>query len=41
MWLGKHPHKGKVEGGKGRCVMEDLCSGNQEVGYHVRYKWDD
>jgi len=38
-WVGKHPHRGKGEGGKGRCGMGGgLWRGNWEVEYNLRCK---
>jgi hypothetical protein len=38
VWVsGEHPHTGKGDG-EGRCEMGVGGGGNQEVGYHLRYK---
>jgi hypothetical protein len=38
--VGEQPHRGKGEGGEGGCGMGSLWRGNQEVGYHLRCKWN-
>ena len=42
-WVGKHPHKGKGEGGEGRCGMMGFCgrvTGTGDIIWDVN-EWND
>ena len=37
-WVGKHPHRGTLEGGEGRYGMGRFWRSNKEGGYHLGCK---